>query len=472
MAAEESGMGRAIAAGGGTDPTGPQALSAERARRVVRKVQMWILPFLLVLYIVSVLDRVNIGFAALTMDRELAISAEQFGFLSGIFFIGYLLFGVPSNLVLHKLGARVWVSVILITWGMVATCTGLAQSAEQLYVLRFLLGIAEAGMFPGMILYLSYWFPSRQRAQAVALFMVAVPLATVLGAPISGPIMDHVHWFGISGWRWLLMLEGFPPVLLGGLTLVALPDRPKDAWFLKAEEKQWLAEELAREEEATVAERGQVSALGALASGRVWYLGAIYFPMMIGLNVMCFWMPQVVRNLSSSYSNTMVGVLVMIPHACGLAAMILISRHSDRAQERKYHAAIPALIGGAALLFIAKTSNPAAVIALLSLMGIGIEGVFGPFWSLPGEYLTGMGAASGIALINSVGSMGGFAGPYLLGVIERRSGSLQRGFAFTGVAMVAGGLLLLGLRRARGRDEASFPGPQMQGTGGTLKREE
>jgi ACS family tartrate transporter-like MFS transporter len=204
----------------------------------------------------------------------------------------------------------------------------------------------------------------------------------------------------------------------------------------------------------------------------VWYLGAIYFPMMIGLNVMCFWMPQVVRNLSSSYSNTMVGVLVMIPHACGLAAMILISRHSDRAQERKYHAAIPALIGGAALLFIAKTSNPAAVIGLLSLMGIGIEGVFGPFWSLPGEYLTGMGAASGIALINSVGSMGGFAGPYLLGVIVKRSGSLQSGFAFTGVAMVAGGLLLLGLRRARGRDEASFPGPQMQGTGGTLKREE
>jgi MFS family permease len=445
MAAEESGMGRAIAAGGGTDPTGPQALSAERARRVVRKVQMWILPFLLVLYIVSVLDRVNIGFAALTMDRELAISAEQFGFLSGIFFIGYLLFGVPSNLVLHKLGARVWVSVILITWGMVATCTGLAQSAEQLYVLRFLLGIAEAGMFPGMILYLSYWFPSRQRAQAVALFMVAVPLASVLGAPVSGLILDHVGWLGIGGWRWLLILEGFPPVVLGGLALIALPNRPENAWFLNAEEKRWLASELAREEQATLAGSGRVSALGALRSGRVWYLCAIYFAMMIGLNAMNFWLPQVVRNLSSSYSNTVVGGLVMIPHACGLVAMILISRHSDRVQERRYHAAIPALIGGAALLLIAKTANPASAIALFSLMGIGIEGFFGPFWSLPGEYLTGIGAASGIALINSVGNLGGFAGPYLLGVVARQSGSAQSGFVFAGVAMLAGGLLLLAL---------------------------
>ncbi len=214
-----------------------QELPAERARRVVRKVQIWVLPFLLVLYIVSVLDRVNIGFAALTMNRELAIGAEQFGLLSGIFFIGYLLFGVPSNIVLHKLGARRWVSAILIAWGIVATSTGLARSVEQLYVLRFLLGIAEAGLFPGMILYLSYWFPSRQRAQAVALFMVAVPLASVLGAPVSGLILDHVHWLGIGGWRWLLILEGFPPVVLGGLTLIALPNRPENAWFLNAGRK-------------------------------------------------------------------------------------------------------------------------------------------------------------------------------------------------------------------------------------------
>jgi MFS family permease len=445
MAVQESGMGKTIPASGGIGPTGPQALSAEHARRVVRKVQIWILPFLLVLYIVSVLDRVNIGFAALTMNRELAIGAEQFGLLSGIFFIGYLLFGVPSNIILHKLGARLWVSVILIAWGIVATCTGLARSLEQLYVLRFLLGIAEAGLFPGMILYLSYWFPSRQRAQAVALFMIAVPLASVLGAPVSGLILDHVRWLGIGGWRWLLILEGFPPVVLGGLALIALPNRPENAWFLNAQEKRWLASELAREEQATLAGRGRVSALGALRSGRVWYLCAIYFAMMIGLNTMNFWLPQVVRNLSSSYSNMVVGGLVMIPHACGLVAMILISRHSDRVQERRYHAAIPALIGGAALLFIAKTANPAAAIALFSLMGIGIEGFFGPFWSLPGEYLTGIGAASGIALINSVGNLGGFAGPYLLGVVARQSGSAQSGFVFAGVAMLAGGLLLLAL---------------------------
>jgi MFS transporter, ACS family, tartrate transporter len=425
---------------------GTVILSAQAAESAVRKVQFRILPFILILYIVSVLDRVNIGFAALTMNKELAIGAQQFGFLTGIFFIGYLVFEVPSNLIMHKVGARIWMARILITWGIIAACTGLAHTALHLYMLRFLLGVAEAGFFPGMILYLTYWFRARERAQAVALFMVAVPLASVIGAPVSGVILDHIHWWGLASWRWLLILEGLPPVLLGALTFFVLPNRPSDARFLTAEEKEWLAAELVREEQATLTQQGHLSAIGALGNGRVWYLAIIYFAMMIGLNVMNFWMPQVVRDLSSRYSNTVVGLLVMIPHVCGLVAMILISRHSDARQERRFHAAIPAVLGGVALLFIGKVASPVVAVLLLSLMGIGIEGFFGPFWSLPSRYLTGFAAASGIALINSVGNLGGFAGPYLLGVIVKRTGSAQAGFVPVGAAMIVAALLVLGLR--------------------------
>jgi ACS family tartrate transporter-like MFS transporter len=423
----------------------PSAITTNSASTAIGKIQLRILPFIFLLYIVAFLDRVNIGFAALTMNKELAISAEQFGLLAGIFFFGYFLFGVPSNVMLHKLGAREWIAWILVSWGIVSACTGFAQNAVQLYVVRFLLGVAESGFFPGMILYMTYWFRQRERAQAVAFFMTGLPISSIVGAPISGVILDHIHWLGVSSWRWLLVLEAAPAIVLGILTYRLLPNRPADARFLTQPEKDWLAAELAKEEKSAQAS-GAVSAWKALGSGRVWYLAIIYFTIIIGVYAMSFWLPQVVKGLSKLYSNTTVGFLVPIPHICGLIAMLVLSRHSDRTQERRWHAAIPAILGGVALLVVGRVTSPALSIALLALMAIGVDSFFGPFWSLPSKFLTGVAAASGIALINSVGNLGGFVGPYVIGAVSKRTGSTSGGLAFVGVSMIVSAMLVLLLK--------------------------
>ncbi len=425
--------------------TRPDVGTTNNASAAVRKIQVRILPFIFLLYIVAFLDRVNIGFAALTMNKELAISAQQYGMLAGIFFFGYFLFAVPSNVMLHKLGAREWVAWILISWGIVSACTGFTQNVTQLYVVRFLLGVAESGFFPGMILYMTYWFRQRERAQAVAFFMTGLPIASIVGGPISGIILDQIHWLGVSSWRWLLVLEAAPAIVLGIVTYRLLPNRPADARFLTQVEKDWLAGELASEEKAAEA-AGKVSALRALWNGRVWYLTIIYFTMMIGLYAMSYWLPQVVKGLSKVYSNTTVGLLVTIPHICGLIAMLVLSRHSDRTQERRWHAAVPAILGGVALLVVGRVSSPALSIALLALMAIGVDSFFGPFWSLPSKFLTGFAAASGIAVINSVGNLGGFVGPMVIGTIRDRTGSTSVGLAIVGVSMIVSAVLVLGLR--------------------------
>jgi len=419
--------------------------ATDPASSAVGKIQLRILPFIFLLYIVAFLDRVNIGFAALTMNKELAISSEQFGLLAGIFFFGYFLFGVPSNVILHKLGAREWIAWILVSWGIVSASTGFAQSAVQLYVVRFLLGLAESGFFPGMILYMTYWFRQRERAQAVAFFMTGLPISSIVGAPLSGLILDHIHWLGVSSWRWLLVLEAAPAIVLGIVTYKLLPNRPAEARFLTQAEKDWLAGELANEEKTAEAS-GKVSALRALWNGRVWYLAIIYFTIIIGVYSMSFWLPQVVKGLSTLYSNTTVGLLVPIPHICGLIAMLVLSRHSDRTQERRWHAAVPAILGGVALLVVGRVTSPALSIALLALMAIGVDSFFGPFWSLPSKFLTGVAAASGIALINSVGNLGGFVGPYVIGAVSRRTGSTSLGLAFVGVSMIVSAMLVLALK--------------------------
>jgi ACS family tartrate transporter-like MFS transporter len=425
--------------------------SAEFERATIRKVQVRLIPLLFVLYVVAVLDRVNIGFAALTMNKALAITAQQFGLLAGIFFIGYFFFEVPSNLLLHKLGARVWIARILVSWGIIAMCTGFVHSAMQLYLVRFLLGLAEAGFFPGMILYLTYWFRARERAQAVTLFMTALPITSIIGAPVSGLILDHIHWFGISSWRWLLVLEAIPAVFLGLVTLYLLPSRPADATFLNQEEKDWIEAEIRSEEQQKVSIE-KISAGRALWSGRVWYLALIYFTLIIGLYSMNFWLPQVIKAYSAMYSNTTVGMLVMIPHLAGLVAMLILARHSDRTQERRWHAAIPAAIGGVALLAVGYSHSLCLSLGLLALMAIGIDSFFGPFWSLPSQFLAGFGAASGIALINSLGNLGGFVGPYVIGAIKEKTGSTTKGLAFVGVSLLVSSFLVLMLpdtRRAK-----------------------
>ena len=308
----------------------------------------------------------------------------------GVFFFGYFIFEIPSNLLLHRIGARVWIARILISWG-VAMLSGSVRTVHQLYIMRFLLGLAEAGYFPGIALYLTYWFPQREQARAFALLVMAGPVTTILGAPFAGFILDHVHWLGVSSWRWLLILEGMPAVVLGVLTYLLLPGHPQDATFLTTDEKDWIRAELGREEQQKLGQR-RYSVLQALASGRVWHLVLTYCGLMIGLQTLNSWAPLLVKSLSSLYSNSMIGLLLAIPNLVGLAAMIFVSRSSDRTLERRYHVAIPSLMAGIALVLLGTTPSSFFSVALLCLLAAGVYSYLGPFWALPSESYGVLGA--------------------------------------------------------------------------------
>jgi MFS family permease len=398
----------------------------------VRKVRNRLIPLLFTLYLVAFLDRTNIGFAALTMNADLAISSSQFGLLTGIFFWGYCLFEVPSNLILHKIGARTWIARILVSWGIVAVMTGFVRNAPQLYAARFLLGVAEAGYYPGILLYLTYWFRRREQAQMIALFMTAIPVSNILGSPLSGWILDHVHWLTLASWRWLLILEGLPAVICGVMTYFALPSRPAEAGFLTTEEKDWISAELAAER-APKAGESEIVPLRTLISGRVWHLACITFFYQIGSYAVVFWMPQAVKSLSN-YSNTVVGLLVTIPYIGGVASMILVSRSSDRRLERRYHVAVPLIVGGIALALLGNAKSPWLSIMLWCFASMGSLGFTGPFWSLPNDFLAGSAAAAGIAAISSLGSLGGFVGPSIVGMAASGAGGIYRGLAIAGVS--------------------------------------
>ena len=416
----------------------------------VRKVRVHIVPFILVLMVIASLDRLNIGFAALTMNKDLAITSQQYGFLAGIFFIGYFIFEIPSNLLLHRIGARVWLARILVSWGIVAMLTGFAKTAGHVYVLRFLLGVAEAGYFPGIVLYLTYWFRQRELAQTIALFITANPVANILGAPLSGAILDHVHWFGVSSWRWLLILEGVPAIVGGILTYFLLPGKPAEARFLTPREKDWIVAELAHEGQQKTA-TSQVTAGHALAHGRVWYLTVIYFLAMIGWQSLALWMPQIMKDFSRQYSNTTIGILVMISYIVALIVMIFVAHSSDRTLERRYHAGIPLLIGAISLALLAKgvTSSVFVSVVFWCFAVSGICSLWGPFWALPNEFLAGYSAATGIALINSIGNLGGFFGSYTIGAISKRTGSFRGGLLFLALSFFTSAVLMLALRKRR-----------------------
>ena len=414
----------------------------------IRKLRIRLLPFLFVLFVLAFIDRINLGFSALTMNRELALSSQQFGFAAGIFFWGYFLFEIPSNVMLHRIGARVWIARILITWGAVATLTGFVQSAHQLYIARFALGSAEAGYFPGICLYLGYWFRQREKAQAIAMILIGIPLASVLGGPVSGFILDHTHWLGLSSWRWLLILEGLPAVVFAFLTPLLLPSRPAEARFLSGKEKSWIAGELGREDRLKIGAETQPilvarSTVRALVNPRVWHLACIGFAHGFASYTFSFWLPQVMGSVLGGQSNTAIGFVVMIPNFIALITMILVSRHSDRTLERRYHMATLDALAGIALLLLGVPHSASVSLVLFSAVAVAAYSFLPVFFSLPGEFLAGFSAAVGIALVTSVANLGGFAGPYTVGLIRQRTGSFYPGLICAGISFLVSASLAL-----------------------------
>jgi len=420
--------------------------------RTVRTVSRRLLPFLFILYVVAFLDRVNFGYAALDMNSALGISPELFGLLSGIFFIGYLLFEVPGNMILQRIGARIWISRIMISWGVVVIITAAASSAAELFVLRFLLGVAEAGFFPGIILYITRWFRREDLARAVALFMTALAVSNIVGAPVSTWILDNIHWFGIAGWRWLFVLEGLPALVLGVVTWFWLTDRPEEAAWLAPEERDWLSQEIRKE---SAVRAGEAPGFWTIVRDpRVWHLGIVYSLMTIGLYGLGFWMPQIIRSLNPSFSNIEIGLVMIVPFIAALLAMLAWSAHSDRTGERIWHTGLPPFIGGIALVSAGLVRDPLTAFLLLVVATAGIYCFFGPFWTIPGMFLAEGAAAVGFAVINSIGNFGGFIGPSLLGVVTQVSGSVSTGLVAIGGCLILCGILAAGAGQYRPKGPA------------------
>ncbi|MGK9063715.1 MFS transporter [Stutzerimonas chloritidismutans] len=412
-------------------------------KTVVRKVTLRIIPFVFLLYIVSYLDRANIGYAALQMNAELALTSEAFGFISGIFFLGYFLFEVPSNVLLNRYGARVWIARILVTWGIIAAATAFAESAAQLYVLRFLLGVAEAGFFPGIIVYLTYWFRSKELATTVALFTAAIPVSYIIGAPLSTWIMDNISWGGWSGWRWMLFLEGIPAVFLGVVCYFYLTDKPEQAKWLKPQERDWLLNELENDRKAKKNVK-HFGVMKAMTNPKVLYLSFIYFVYQCGSLGIGYWMPQIIKGFSESLSHTQIGLIAMVPYIVATFMMIGWSRSSDRHGERQLHSAIPLAVATAAMIGAGMFTDPIIAIAMISLALAGLYSFKSPFWALPTLFLSRTTAAVSIAVINSVGNLGGFFGPSMIGMVKESTNSTAIGLLFlSGLLAVACVMTLL-----------------------------
>ncbi|WP_218025032.1 MFS transporter [Nocardia pseudovaccinii] len=439
------------------------AISADSLETSTVRTVMWrIIPFVFLLYVINYIDRANIGYAGLQMNKELQLSSSAFGLAAGLFFIGYFLFEVPSNMALARFGARKWIARILISWGLVAALMAFAQNDIQLYVLRFLLGVAEAGFFPGIIVYLTYWFRSRELATATALFTAAIPVSYIIASPLSTFILDHVHWSGISGWRWMLLLEALPAVGLGFICYLALVERPQDAKWLTPQQKQWLTTEL-EAEHATSPDRAHLSTWKALTNPKVLYLAVIYFAYQAGSLGIGYWMPQIVKGFSTTLTNTQVGLIGMIPYLVATVAMIWWSRRSDRTGERKRHTYIPLGVGAVAMLAAGLAGSPVLAVVCISLALAGLYAFKAPFWAVPTLFLTRATAAVAVAAVNSVGNLGGFVGPYAIGVIKDTTHSKTGGLIFLS-ALVFIAFVMATLIRLRTNDHARATVPVTETT--------
>ena len=405
------------------------------------KARRRLIPFLFLLYIVSYLDRINVGFAALQMNQALGLSATAFGLGAGIFFLSYTLFEIPSNVILARVGARRWIARIMLTWGIVSAAMMFATRPLHFYVLRFLLGAAEAGFFPGIVYYLTQWFPRRERARTMAAFMTATLVAGIVGGPLSGALLTMHGIGGLAGWQWLFLLEGLPAVVLGVVVLRVLPDGPSGAAWLTASEAAGLVAELGRDRE-TGGDDGVASIRGALGNRRIWLMAAVYFTIPVALYTVGFWLPQIIK-ASSNGSDLEIGLLSAVPYLVGVAGMLVVARHSDRSGERRFHIVGAGLVGGGMLAASVATQSLGASLAVLSIAMLGLASMFGPFWALATSPLGGVGAAAGIALINAVGNTGGFAGPYLVGYIRDLTHSFTWGLVIVGAILAFVPLLVL-----------------------------
>jgi ACS family tartrate transporter-like MFS transporter len=430
-------------------------MSAELETRVLRKVTLRIVPFVMLLYFIAFIDRVNIGFAALTMNKDLGFSPTVFGVGAGIFFLGYFLFEVPSNLVLDKVGARIWIARVMITWGMISGAMAFVQGPNSFYALRFLLGAAEAGFFPGIILYLSYWFPARQRAAVTAIFMAAAPLSTVLGSPVSGALLEMHGLLGLSGWQWMFIIEAVPALILGVMVLFYMTDRPEKAKWLRDDERNWLVATM-NAESAKKAGTASHSVWRGLADPRVIALSLVYFGTSAGLYTLGIWAPQIIKEFG--LSSLQVGFLNALPGIVAIVAMLVWARHSDRSGERTWHVVGACLLASLGLVLAGFAGSVLAVLLALTLVNIGISSAKPPLWSMPTMFLSGSAAAAGIAAINSIGNLGGFVGPAMIGWIKDLTGSFQGGLFFVAALLVLSAVLTLILARSQRTSDAAAAG--------------
>ncbi|MFJ2987869.1 MFS transporter [Collimonas sp. NPDC087041] len=417
------------------------SLPAEQAENLYKKVFWRFVPFIMLCYVVAYLDRVNVGFAKLQMSQDLGFSETVFGLGAGIFFLGYFLFELPSNLLMNKVGAKLWIARIMITWGILSACFAWVQTPTQFYVLRFLLGLAEAGFYPGIILYLTYWFPSHRRAKVVATFMAAIPIAGIFGNPLSGWIMQAFHGSsGWHGWQWMFMIEAIPAIVVGIAVVFVMDNSIRKAKWLTESEKDFLEAEIRADQKD---KHSPKSTAAVFKDIRIWHMCLIYFCIVMGQYGLTFWLPTLVK-ASGVVGDFKIGLISAIPFLCAVFAMILIGRRSDRMRERRWHLIVPALLGAIGFVVSAiAADNTVIAIIFLSLAAMGVLTCSPLFWSLPTAFLSGTGAAAGIAVINSVGNLAGFVSPFLVGWLKDTTHNNETGMFMLAGMLVVGAIAIL-----------------------------
>jgi MFS transporter, ACS family, tartrate transporter len=411
-------------------------------QRTIAKVRTRLVPFLILCYFVAYLDRVNVGFAALTMNKDLGLSATAYGFAAGVFFLAYFLFEVPSNLFLARVGARKWIARIMFTWGIVSGATAFIGGETGFFVVRVLLGIAEAGFFPGIIFYLTLWFPAVYRARIIGSFMAAIPLSTVVGAPISGLLLGLDGYMGMKGWQWMFFLEALPALIMSVVVFFYLTDRPADATWLEPDERAWLEARLEHEHTQRVAVR-HYSVTQALLNPKVLALSMVYFGAVATNYGLSFFLPQIVKAFGGS--NLRTGFVTTLPYAVGLIGMVWWGHHSDRSGERRYHLAFSLLVASTGIAVSTLLPDPVMKMTALSIAGFGIFSGLPLFWTLPTAFLSGRASAGAIALINSIGNLAGFAAPFAVGWIKDATGSYTGGLLLLSAAGLTAATIVMSL---------------------------